>query len=241
MRLAYADRQTLMGGDFDQVPVGRLESKQYARKLRKKIQKERAMEDIGAANPSRISESTTHISTVDEKGNMVALTYTNENTFGSGITIPGTGVLMNNMMASFNPFPGRANSIGPSKNALSNMTPTILVRDGESFMAVGAAGSRKIETTTLQVILNVINHGMGVQKAIDAPRVRREMDKPLYVESIMPSSIVKGLREKGHEVVVENTRFATLNGIVREPKTGKLRGGVDRFLINQWQAKASGW
>jgi gamma-glutamyltranspeptidase/glutathione hydrolase len=240
MRLAYADRQTLMGGDFDQVPVDRLESKKYAEKLRRKIRQEKAMPEIGATNPSRINESTTHISTVDEKGNMVALTYTNENTFGSGLTIPGTGILMNNMMASFNPLPGRANSIGPNKNALSNMTPTILVKDGESFMTVGAAGSRKIETTTLQVILNVIDYRMGIQKAIDAPRIRREMDMPLYLESIMPQSIIEGLRGKEHEVVVEKTRFATLNGIVREPKTRTLRG-VDRFLMNQWQAKASSW
>ncbi len=241
MRLAYADRQTLMGGDFDQVPVGRLESKKYAGGLRRKIHREKAMEDIGTVNPSRIDESTAHISTVDKKGNMVALTYTNENTFGSGVTIPGTGILMNNMMASFNPLPRRANSIGPAKNALSNMTPTILVRDGESFMTIGAAGSRKIETTTLQVILNVVDYGMGIQKAIDSPRIRREMDKPVYLESMMPSSLVRGLRDKGHEVVVEDTRFATLNGIVRESKTRKLHGGVDRFLVSQWQAKASGW
>lgn len=240
MRLAYVDRQTLMGGYFDKIPVDRLESKSHAKKLRNKIAQDRMIEEIQVVNPSRLEESTTHISAADEKGNMVALTYTNENTFGSGVTIPGTGILMNNMMASFNPLPGRANSIGPSKNALSNMAPTILTKDGESFMTVGAAGSRQIETTTLQVILNVVDFKMSIQKAVDAPRIRREMDRPLYVESTMPTSIVRGLQKKGHHTVVENTRFATLNAIVRKLGTGKFYGGVDRFLIKQWQAKASG-
>ncbi len=240
MRLAYADRQELMGGHFELVPVERLESKRHAEKLRRKIDPEKAMKDIGVVNPSLMEESTTHVSTADKDGNMVALTYTNENSFGSGVTIPGTGIIMNNMMASFNPVPGRANSVGPNKNALSNMTPTILVKDGEAFMTVGAAGSRKIETTTMQVIFNIVDYNMSVQKAIDAPRIRREMDQNLYVESRMPRPVIDGLKKKGHGVVVEITRYATLNGIVRKPDTRKFYGGVDRFLIKQWQAKAIG-
>jgi len=241
IRLAYADRQTLMGGYFEKAPVDKLESKRYAKTLRNKIDPEKAMRDIGIINPSHLEESTTHISTADKEGNMVALTYTNENSFGSCVTIPGTGIIMNNMMASFNPIPGKANSVGQNKNALSNMTPTILVKDGKGFMTVGAAGSRRIETTTMQVMLNVVDYGMSVQKAVDAPRIRREMDQEIYVESRMPRAVVRGLKKKGHEVVVENSRYATLNGIVRDLKTGKFHGGVDRFLVKQWQAKAVGW
>jgi gamma-glutamyltranspeptidase/glutathione hydrolase len=241
MRLAYTDRQTLMGGYFDDVPIEQLEFKEYARELGGRIDPEGVLGELGTINPSQNRESTTHVSTADSEGNMVALTYTNENTFGSGVTIPKTGILMNNMMASFNPLPGYTNSVGPRKNALSNMTPVVIVRDGSSFMTVGAAGSRRIETTTMQVIFNVVDYEMSVQRAVDAPRIRREMDPELYVESGFSRSVIKALRMKGHSVSIENDRFATLNAIVRDPETKKFHGGVDRFLIKQWQAKAEGY
>ncbi|GJL93312.1 gamma-glutamyltransferase [Hyphococcus sp.] len=215
MRLAYADRAEHLGDpDFVDVPVKGLVSKDYARALAAKIKPNKAMvsAEIGAGDPYPYESSdTTHFSVIDKDGNMVANTYTINASFGSGIIIPGTGVLMNNEMDDFSAAPGAPNLyglIGGEKNAiaankrpLSSMTPTFIFKDGEPFLATGSQGGSRIITAVLQVIVNVIDRSMNIADATDHPRIHHQWlpDEILY-EPGLSSDTIKLLEAKGHIV-----------------------------------------
>jgi gamma-glutamyltranspeptidase/glutathione hydrolase len=215
MRRYYADRAEYLGDpDFVKVPVSGLVSKEYTRKLRQTIDANRATpsETLGAGNPGPYeSTETTHFNVVDEEGNIVAMTYTINGGYGNGVTVPGLGFLLNNEMDDFAAKPGEpnmfglvqgeANAIAPKKRPLSSMTPTIVLRGGRPYMALGAPGGSRIITGVTQVVLNVIDFGMTVQEAVDQPRLHNQW-KPdkLYLEKGFSPDTKAILEKMGHHL-----------------------------------------
>ena len=224
MKLAYADRSQHLGDpDFWPVPVAGLISKAYAESLRATIDPARARPaaEIAAGDPTPYeSPETTHYSVMDRWGNVVSNTYTINFGYGSGIVAAGTGILLNNEMDDFSAKPGvpnaygllggDANSVAPAKRPLSSMTPTILFKDGKPLLATGSPGGSRIITTTLQIILNVVDHGMNIAAATAAPRVHHQwLPDELRVEAGLSPDTIALLESKGHKVVVKNVMGST--------------------------------
>jgi len=217
MRRAFADRAEHLGDtDFVDAPLEGLVSKAYAVSLVAGIDPDRAGDSsrIGAGNPAAYeSPDTTHISVIDRDGNMVSNTFTLNLSFGSGIVVPGTGILLNNEMDDFSAAPGVPNFyglVGNDKNAiaagkrpLSSMTPTLLLKNGEPFMAVGSPGGSRIITSVLQVILNVIDRGMNIGDATDQPRIHHQWlpDRILHDPDLSEDTKAL-LQAKGHKLEV---------------------------------------
>lgn len=187
MKRAFADRANFLGDpDFNEhMPIERLVSKRYAAKLRSGIKEEIA----STATKSNFrwtyeGDETTHVSVVDKHRNAVSLTYTLENSYGSAIVVPGAGFLLNNEMGDFNPRQGLTtddgligsspNLVAPMKRMLSSMAPTIVTKDGKLFMVTGTPGGRTIINTVAQTIVNVIDHQMNAQQAVDAGRIHHQ-------------------------------------------------------------------
>jgi gamma-glutamyltranspeptidase/glutathione hydrolase len=142
------------------------------------------------------SECTTHVCAVDADRTLVSLTHTAASLFGSKVVVPGTGLLLSNGMIWFDPEPGRPNSIAPGKRALVNMTPFLALRDGRPYLAVGAPGGRKIVSAVPQVLSNLIDHGLGPQAAVEAPRLHTE-GEGLEVDDRVGRATVAALRRRG--------------------------------------------
>lgn len=240
MRRAFRDRAELMGDtDFVTVPVSRLITKSYAASFRRLIDLNKATDSLtlpGRILPAESSE-TTHYSVVDSQGNAVANTYTLNGGYGSGVTIEGTGILMNNEMDDFTSKPGVANAYGliqgdanaiaPGKKPLSAMTPTFLTRNGKLFLVIGSPGGPTIINTVLQVIVNVVDFGFTIQEAIDAPRFHHQwLPDELRIELGFANDVVKALEDRGHKVAVRSF-MGDAEGILVEPKTGILLGASD--------------
>ncbi|MDE3010805.1 MAG: gamma-glutamyltransferase [Pseudomonadota bacterium] len=191
MRHAYVDRNNFLGDpDFVANPVARLLSPEYAARVRNAIDPAHAADShaLRAGEAPHEGSNTTHFSVIDRDGNAVALTYTLNNWFGAHVTATGTGVLMNDEMDDFAVKPGApnlyglvqsaTNAIAPGKRPLSSMTPTIVSRDGQPVLVLGTPGGSMITTSVLQVMLNVIDYGMTVQEAVDAPRFHQQWLPP---------------------------------------------------------------
>ena len=188
MKYAYADRSKYLGDpDFFDVPAAALTSKGYASTIRAKIKIEKATSSSEISPEVKLPEEsndTTHFSVVDRHGNMVANTYTLNFTYGNGMSVSGAGFLLNNEMDDFSAKPGtpnafgllggEANAIEPRKRPLSSMTPTLVFKEGQPFMATGSPGGSTIITTVLQMVLNVVEFDMNVQAATDAPRFHHQ-------------------------------------------------------------------
>jgi len=217
MKLAYHDRFMYLGDpDFVEVPVAGLTSKEYAEELRAHVNIERSSpstDDIPADPFGFESGETTHFSVMDGEGNMVANTYTLALGFGSKFMAPGTGILLNNEMGDFTAqvgyvdgsgmSGGALNTIAPLKRPLSSMTPTLVTKEGEPFMVTGSVGGGRIITGTLQVMMNVMDHGMNVAEAVSVPRFHHQwMPDELRLEKGFSGDTVRLLRERGHDVVV---------------------------------------
>lgn len=213
MRRAYADRSRWLGDpDFYPVPVAGLVSKEYAAKLRAKIRTDRVTSVTPGRPPGVKEESddTTHLSVVDGEGNAVACTTTINSTFGSGLVVEGAGFLLNNEMDDFsaktgvpNQFGligGVANAIAPHKRMLSSMTPTIVLRDGRVFLVLGSPGGGRIISTVLQVLLNVVDHGLPLPEAVRAPRVHHQWrpDHLFYERLALAPDVRERLAKMGH-------------------------------------------
>jgi gamma-glutamyltranspeptidase/glutathione hydrolase len=252
MKLAFADRAAYLGdADFVDVPVDRLISKSYADTLRSRMDppwwrrapwnwggSETAITVTGPGLPQNDS-GTTHLSVTDAAGNAVAITKTINTPFGSGITVPGTGILLNNEMDDFSVAPNQpnayglvdtrgANAIAPKKRPLSSMTPTVVVRDGKPFMVTGSPGGPRIITTTLLSILNVIDYGMDVSAAVSAPRIHHQwIPDKLFVEPTIPEDVLEGLRRRGHNVEVSQRNWSAAEAIVLDAESGWQMGGSD--------------
>ncbi|GAA3088668.1 gamma-glutamyltransferase [Rhizobium viscosum] len=186
MRYAYVDRNAALGDpDFIDNPISKLLDRSYAASIRAKIDPYRAgtsanLKPLGGKE----STETTHYSIIDDEGNAVAVTYTLNGSFGAGVVAPGTGVLLNNEMDDFTSKPGvpnlyglvqgEANAIAPKKTPLSSMSPTIVTKDGKPFMVIGSPGGSRIITITLEAILNVVDFGMDISQAVNAPRIHHQ-------------------------------------------------------------------
>jgi len=241
MRRAYADRANFLGDpDFNEdLPVATLTSKEHAAKQRETIMLHTASE----SDPAKFaqlyeSDETTHFSVVDKDGNMVSLTYTLENGYGSKIVVEGAGFLLNNEMGDFNAQPGVtnergtigtvANQIRPEQRMLSSMSPTIVAQDGVPLFATGTPGGRTIINTTLQTILNVIDHDMNIARAIDAPRIHHQwLPNVTRIESGSFSADTLALYEQRNHVVRPTRSIGTAMGVYRDPETGVLSGAAD--------------
>ncbi|TIM38000.1 gamma-glutamyltransferase [Mesorhizobium sp.] len=245
MRHAYVDRNSALGDpDFVDNPVEKLLDKNYAKEIREKIDPFRAgvSQDL---MPKGFGESqeTTHYSIVDNDGNAVAVTYTLNGSFGAAVVADGTGILLNNEMDDFTQKPGvpnlyglvqgEANAIAPRKTPLSSMSPTIVAKDGKPFMVIGSPGGSRIITITLAAIVNVVDHGMNIQEAIDAPRIHHQwLPDTVYVEPFgLSPDTEKLLAGMGYRLDVTDATWGQAAGILVGGKslTEIEKGGGARY------------
>lgn len=229
MKYAYSDRSKYLGDpDFYPVPVSKLTDKKYADSIRKHI-------NNNTARPSREirpgkhlpdeSPNTTHFSVADNKGNVVSNTYTLNYSFGSGITVPGTGILLNNEMDDFSAkagvangyglIGGKANAIEANKRPLSSMTPTIVFKDNKPWLITGSPGGSRIINSVLQVILNSIDFDLNIASSTALPRVHHQwLPDKLTVETGISSDTLRLLKNKGHTVEIRNRTFGSAQSIL---------------------------
>ncbi|MGA7300186.1 MAG: gamma-glutamyltransferase, partial [Candidatus Sulfotelmatobacter sp.] len=263
-RRAFFDRAEFLGDpDFAKLPVAQLIDKKYAAAWRESIDDEKAtastalkrpaifseLEQYAAAHPQPLanheSQHTTHYSVVDAEGNAVAVTTTINDWFGSRVTADGLGFLMNDEMDDFSAKPGApnsdgliqgaANAIGPGKRPLSSMTPTIVVHGGKTFLVLGSPGSSKIITTVANVLMGVVDYGMNIQVAADAPRFHNQwLPDVLNVEQWFSPDTVQRLQKMGynvefglHDGADVSPYWSDAECIAVDPKTGERLGASD--------------
>jgi gamma-glutamyltranspeptidase/glutathione hydrolase len=211
LKIAFADRQAATADpDFVTVPVGRLTSRAYADERRQEIDMTRA--GTWRADASLESANTTHVTVADANGMIVATTQTINSLFGARIAIPGTGMICNNYMLNFEPRPGRALSIVPGKRVFTSMAPSIVLRDGKPVLALGQPGGLRIFGSVMQAIINLIDHGMSLQQAVEAPRVWTQ-GLDLELEPAVPDAVDAELAAMGHPIKRVKTIGGGLNAI----------------------------
>lgn len=231
MRRAYADRSKYLGDpDFVDVPVLALTKDSYAKQLVAQIDLNKASLSSDIA-PGKVlpyeSNQTTHYSVVDKFGNAVSNTYTLNFSYGSGIVAAETGILLNNEMDDFSAKPGtpngygliggEANAVAPYKRPLSSMTPTIVLKDGKPYIVTGSPGGSRIITTTLQLVMNVIDHKMNIAEASAAPRIHHQwLPDYLRIETGISKDTIKLLKAKGHQVKVKSSMGSTQSIMLNE-------------------------
>lgn len=246
MRVAYADRATHLGDpDFVPVPVAPLTSKKYADFRRRDIRLEKARSSADVVAGTKMdfaqlheSKDTSHLTVVDAEHNAVSLTFTVNYGFGSGVVVPGTGILLNDEMDDFSAAPGvpnayglvggEANSIAPKKIPLSSMTPTIVTQEGKLRLAGGSPGGSTIITTSLQLVLNVLVHGMDAGAAVSAPRIHHQWqpDQTRYERWGMDPLTLRTLESRGHHLKESGNGWGNANLIV-VTEEGNLAGAAD--------------
>lgn len=239
-RLAYADRSKHLGDpDHYDVPQAWLTSKAYGKQLAATIDMKKARDSndvLPGVEPAYESEDTTHFSVIDKDGNVVSNTYTLNFSFGSGIAVPGAGFLLNNEMDDFSAKPGvmnafgmlggEANSVAATKRPLSSMTPAIVFANGEPWFATGSPGGSRIITAVLQMIVNVIDHGMNIAEAASAPRMHHQWyPDVLALEPGISIDTIRILKERGHNV--RDSRFSSGSTQTVAYKNGLFRGASD--------------
>lgn len=232
-KLVFADRAAYLADpEFLEVPVAGLASKAYARERAARIDPGRAMPAAAPGDPFRHrSGSTTHLSVMDREGNLAALTQTINDFFGCGVAVPGTGIVLNDDMDDFDPEPGRPNSVAPGKRPLSCMTPTLVLDPGgRPAMTLGTPGGPRIFGTVAQILSNLIDHGMAVQEALDAPRMFQGAAGDLELEGRIPEPVRDRLRRLGHGLVVHgdwDLFFGGAQAVVADHARHLLLGGAD--------------
>jgi gamma-glutamyltranspeptidase/glutathione hydrolase len=200
LKIAFADRAAATADPaFVKVPVERLMSKSYTASRRERIHIGRAQRWDAEVAPGE-SANTTHLTVADGMGNIVASTQTINSLFGARYIVPGTGMIPNNYMFVFTPHPDRANSIAPGKRITSSMSPVIVLKDGRPRYAIGLPGGLRIFPSVMQALSNLIDHGMTVQEAVEAPRLWTQ-GYAVEVENVVPSDVLAALRDRGHDVV----------------------------------------
>nr|WP_246053791.1 gamma-glutamyltransferase [Halomonas halmophila] len=239
MKRAYADRSKYLGDtDFVEVPLEGLTSEGYADELRGQIDMDTATpsSEISPGKPLPYeSNETTHFSIADGNGLAVSNTYTINFSYGSGIAVEGAGFLLNNEMDDFSAKPGvpnaygliggEANKVEPGKRMLSSMTPTIVKRDGKNFLITGSPGGSRIITTTLQVLMNVIDHDMNIQSAVSAPRIHHQwLPDEIRIEAGISPDTIELLKGKGHTISQQSAMGAAQSIVIED---GKFFGGAD--------------
>jgi gamma-glutamyltranspeptidase/glutathione hydrolase len=243
MKRAYADRATFLGDpDHVRIPLKALLSREYSGELMANFDPEAATPaaKAGPGNPLRFeSSSTTHFTIADSMGNVVSNTYTLNASFGLGAVVEGWGFLLNNEMDDFSAQPGspnmygligaEANAVAPGKRMLSSMTPTIVMKDGAPFLALGTPGGGRITTMVLQVIVNVLDFGMELQAAVDYPRCHHQWtpDELFCEAEAIPADVESNLRRRGHAVRVGAPRGDVHAIMMIDKETRLLRGAAD--------------
>lgn len=240
-RRVYADRSKYLGDpDFAKVPTKGLLDKDYLQGIMANFNPEKASEskDIEGGNPTYESPETTHFSIVDAKGNAIALTTTINNSYGSRVFVQGGGFLLNNEMDDFSAKPGAPNSYGligaevnsiyANKRMLSSMSPTIVEKDGQFYMTLGTPGGSTIITSVFQTILNVIEHGMDMQEAINAKRFHHQWlpDRTVFEPDGLPKELTEKLLKRGHKLEEQQNTIGRMGAIRRLPD-GRLEAGAD--------------
>lgn len=247
IRIAFADRR-LYSGDpaFVDVPVERLTSKDYAAACREQIRNAAALPAPFA--PGYESHDTTHMTVADRDGNIVTATHTINGIFGARFAVPGTGIIPNNYMSNFDPHPGRALSVVPGKRVPTSMAPMIVLKDGKPAFALGLPGGLRIFPSAMQAIVNLIDHRMTVQEAMEAPRVWTQGQEVEIEKAFEPQK--SALEALGHEVRVMPHIGGGINAITfGEAMTGAacwradgtvvaLGGGLARPGVRFWPDKA---
>ncbi len=256
-RRAFFDRADFLGDpDFSRIPVAQLIDKRYAAAWRESIDPAHASVSKDLRRPAIFSEleqyaalhskpgtrvepnQTTHYSVVDPEGNAVAVTTTLNASFGSGVTAEGLGFLMNDEMDDFaskqgtpNMFgliQGPANAIGPGKRPLSAMAPTIVLKDGKLFMVLGSPGGPRIITTVANILMGVVDYGMNIQEAVNAPRFHHQwLPDVTDAEQDFPPATIRGLEGMGHRVDAEDY-WSDGECIMIDPKSGERLGASDK-------------
>lgn len=252
LKRAFADLSWYNGDPaFVDVPVEGLTSKAYARERAQEIPLDRMGERPQAGDPMPYqtglpvngrpggffpvpeaeSASTTHLSTADQDGNVVALTQTISSFFGARVAVPGTGIILNNEMANFSTRPGLPNSLAPGKRMRTTIAPTLLLKDGEPVLSIGTPGAGRIVSTMVQLLVNLVDYGMSLQEAIEAPRFyARDTEANLHVESRMPAPVLAELEAMGYTLEVRGAYdlfFGGAQGILFDRETGEMVGGAD--------------
>ena len=241
-RQVYADRAKWLGDpDFVKVPKAELLDKDYLKKRFANFSFSKALESKNVnpgVIPSHESLETTHFSIVDKQGNAVAITTTLNNSYGSKVVVEGAGFFMNDEMDDFSVKPGvaniygligyEANSIRPNKRMLSSMTPTIIEKDGKLFLVVGTPGGSTIITSVFQVVINVLEHNMGMQQSVDALRFHHQWlpDKIMYENGAFSNKTLQTLIDKGYKMEMQKNTIGRMDCIMRYPN-GRLEGGSD--------------
>jgi gamma-glutamyltranspeptidase / glutathione hydrolase len=221
LKIAFADRTAATGDPaFVDVPVARLVAKDYADARRAGIDMAKAAAPVAGVTVG--GRYTTHVTVADGDGNVVAATQTINSLFGARVMAPGTGMLLNNTMALFDPHPGHVLSIAPGKRMTSSMAPTLVLRDGRPLLALGLPGGVRIFASVLQAIVNVVDHGMSLQEAVEAPRVWTQ-GQELEVEAAVGADVRAGLAARGHQVVPVAHVAGGMGAVAFEPD-GMLTG-----------------
>ena len=244
MRHAYVDRNSYLGDpDFVKNPIARLTDKAYAAQIRAVIDPNKAgvSKDIKPGVAPHEGSNTTHYSIADRWGNAVSVTYTLNDWFGAKVTVPGTGVLLNNEMDDFTVkigvpniyglVQGEANAIAPGKRPLSSMSPTIVSKDNQPVMVVGTPGGSSIITAVLHTLLNVIDYGMNVQEAVDAPRFHQQwLPDVTNMENFAISPDTRKLLEAaGHKLGAPQPANHLAAVLIGAPSLGGKPVGKNRF------------
>lgn len=240
MRRAYADRSHYLGDpDFAKVPVTALGSKSYGKKIAAQIDMNKATPSSQVSPAKKLpyeSNETTHYSIVDKWGNAVSNTYTLNFSYGAGLVAKGTGILLNNEMDDFSAKPGtpngfgllggEANSVQPFKRPLSSMTPTIVLKNGKAHIVTGSPGGSRIITTTLQIIMNVLDHEMNIASASAMPRFHHQWwPDELRIEEGFSQDTLKLLKTKGHTIKLKSSMGSTQT--VMPVENGGVYGASD--------------
>ncbi|MBU6493684.1 MAG: gamma-glutamyltransferase, partial [Burkholderiales bacterium] len=242
MRHAYVDRNTLLGDpDYVKAPIARLISKDYAARIRASIKPDQATpsSEVKQGVAPHEGTNTTHFSIVDDKGNAVSTTYTINNYFGANVMAGNTGFFLNDEMDDFTSkvgvpnlyglIQGENNAIAPGKRPLSSMTPSIATKDGKLFMVFGSPGGSRIITIALEVFSDVVDYGMNVQEAVDAPRFHHQWQPDViqYEPYAFSQDTIDKLKAMGYHFKAYGP-WGAAEAIVVDPATGMLTGGTDQ-------------
>lgn len=224
LKIAFADRAVATADPaFVPVPVARLTDKGYAAERRALIEMAKARHWAPGISGGE-SHDTTHVTVADAAGNVVSATQTINGLFGACTQIPGTGMLTNNYMFNYDPHPGRALSIAPGKRCFTSMAPMMALRDGRLAFALGLPGALRIFPSAMQAIVNLIDHGMTLQEAVEAPRIWTE-GGVLELEAAIPESVAEELTRRGHQIVRAQRIAGGMNAISFDPD-GTLTGAA---------------
>lgn len=244
MHLAYADRAAYMADeDFYPVPKNGLIDNTYIKERAKLIDGKQANPNVQAGDPWKYEQKikpakktvnekhphgeTTHFSVMDKWGNMVSYTTTIEEYFGSGIMVPGYGLMLNNEMTDFDAEPGGVNQVEPGKRPRSSMSPTLILKDGKPFMAVGSPGGPTIIASVAQTILNVIDHKLPIQDAITTPNIFTSSYPEVDWEPGISQDVLLQLMAIGHVFIEKPDYIGNVQAVIYDFETGKMYGGAD--------------